>query len=549
MATRTFRPNANNEGGIGSSLYRWANGFFTALTTTSVTAATANITSLSAGTVTPSTPIAVANGGTGAATAANARTNLEVYSTGETNTRLNALAPRQGVQLTQQLANTDAATSLLLTNPDAFTLYWEGVITRYPTSANPPFIGNVRGTTTAVAGSFGLVIDSTGLVRALNEKDGATVEFETFAYTAPLNTPLSLALTLDKATRVTRLYVNGVQVGGDQTFDSLTITSTTEPVKLMSRSQSDIDGGRNVNGVTYQAGILNFAAPATTTSGVVGVAERYASGVWVQPSERVVTGVVTGTPAATSGAAIAGATTAGGSVTFTTGSTGFVNLRTLGDAAAPAGIYRIKFTVTVTGGALAQTTIRFNNASPSFAVVEGDNEVIASHNGLSQIFIRIDGSAASFTFDITNLELLLVGSTLDLIPQGVGRVLIDRSASRNHAIVSGTVHPTYLQPAESGRIIATTALGSFAQLLGLSAFDAANKYRITSWVVTCPTSATISLSNTNSGAVYVSGLALSGGVPTAVPLLTSIATTANLWCTADTAVPVTHVINYERIDK
>jgi hypothetical protein len=110
------------------------------------------------------------------------------------------------------------------------------------------------------------------------------------------------------------------------------------------------------------------------------------------------------------------------------------------------------------------------------------------------------------------------------------------------------VHPTYLQPAESGRIIATTNQTPNQQLLALSAFDAANKYRITSWTVTSTGTPTISLGNASAGTQYVNGLTLVANTPTAVTLATSIAATANLWCNSSTTDPVTHVITYERID-
>jgi hypothetical protein len=486
-----------------------------------------------------------------------ARSNLGVYSTGETNTRLNALAPRQGVQITQQLANTDAATSLLLTNPDAFTLYWEGVITRYPTaSSTQPLIGNARGTATVNTGTFSLACRQTGEITARNDISGVDFESKFFGYTAPLNTPLSLALTLDKATRVTRLFVNGVQVGGDQTFDSLTITSTTVSVKLMSAVQADIDAGRNVNGVTYRAGILNFAAPATTTSGVVGVAERYASGVWVQPSERA--GVNTLTAAVGYDFLFATDTGAASNSKYD-----FTNTDS-----GSAGRQRPFFALPVRGGTVVEikisgyaksagttglTLLNYarNAVLSAQLVITGDGVYRLTSTGADSTgcAIQLNNTGAAGTTTTADIDYVKAdAATLDLTPIGVGRVLIDRSASRNHAIVSGTVHPTYLQPAESGRIIATTNLATNQQLLALSAFDAANKYRITSWTVTSTGTPTISLGNASAGTQYVNGLTLVANTPTAVTLATSIAATANLWCNSSTTDPVTHVITYERID-
>jgi hypothetical protein len=479
------------------------------------------------------------------------------------NTRLNALAPRQGVVLNQAVAVTDATTALLLTNPDAFTLVWNGVITRYPTTSgqNVPLIGNNRGVSGHNAGTFGLAVINTGVIRAVNEKDASTSEFETFGYTAPLNTPLSLVLTLDKPTRTTKLYVNGVQIGGDQVFDSLTIDATTFAIRLFSYLQGDIDAGRNVNGATHSAAVFhNFAIPATTTSGVVGVAERYASGVWVQPSERY------NNQSATAWAAGITINFSGANVweTFSGGVGGFSGENTTGNAIAgtpsiasgsdllTGSRVRIRGTVVYNSGSGLVVRLSDNDGAVSSTtspvLTAGAFDVILT-TGAVRNTRRIVFSAENNLMDVvvSDFTYEVLGSTLDLIPQGVGRVLIDRSASRNHAIVSGTVHPTYLQPAESGRIIATTNLATNQQLLALSAFDAANKYRITSWTVTSTGTPTISLGNASAGTQYVNGLTLVANTPTAVTLATSIAATANLWCNSDTTDPVTHVITYERI--
>jgi hypothetical protein len=397
---------------------------------------------------------------------------LGVYSTGETNTRLNALAPRQGVVFAQQLANTDAATSLLLTNPDAFTLYWEGVITRYPTAnSTQPLIGNARGTATVNTGTFSLACNASGVIIARNDITGSDFESESFGYTAPLNTPLSLALTLDKATRVTRLFVNGVQVGGDQTFDSLTITSTTVSVKLMSAVQADIDAGRNVNGVTYRAGILNFAAPATTTSGVVGVAERYASGVWVQPSEQwgaaIIYPTIQNGGFETAGSPLADWTVSTSGTSAVTRDTveffsGTASAKIVLDGSASAASirqdslisagrrYRVEFYAKQTGGFLLRGDAPgLDVAFAEFAVADDWTKYTFQFTAVASGFFRLHrgvSAAADSVCWIDDVTLVPLGSTLDLTPIGVGRVLIDRSASRNHAIVSGTVHPEYLIP-------------------------------------------------------------------------------------------------------
>jgi hypothetical protein len=303
-------------------------------------------------------------------------------------------------------------------------------------------------------------------------------------------------------------------------------------------------GGRGSNGTPLAAtssignvSILNFAAPATTTSGVVGVAERYASGVWVQAGEQWGVLDLLGTGAWVTQA-------------------GFTNFssadKTSWSADAVGVASRIQHTVTPFSVKIGQrVTVRCTRNSGSSGltvtlregegttisnvatVLAGENEynLVATSNSVDCRITYIGASALSQVgLEVNGISTKLNGSTLDLTPIGVGRVLIDRSASRNHAIVSGTVHPTYLQPAESGRIIATTNQTPNQQLLALSAFDAANKYRITSWTVTSTGTPTISLGNASAGTQYVNGLTLVANTPTAVTLATSIAATANLWC-------------------
>jgi hypothetical protein len=307
-------------------------------------------------------------------------------------------------------------------------------------------------------------------------------------------------------------------------------------------------------GIVNNFTIHNFALPATTTSGVVGVAERYASGVWVQAGEQWGVLDLLGTGAWVTQA-------------------GFTNFssadKTSWSADAVGVASRIQHTVTPFSVKIGQrVTVRCTRNSGSSGltvtlregegttisnvatVLAGENEynLVATSNSVDCRITYIGASGFSQVgLEVNGISTKLNGSTLDLVPQGVGRVLIDRSASRNHAIVSGTVHPTYLQPAESGRIIATTNQTPNQQLLALSAFDAANKYRITSWTVTSTGTPTISLGNASAGTQYVNGLTLVANTPTAVTLATSIAATANLWCNSDTTDPVTHVITYERI--
>jgi hypothetical protein len=379
------------------------------------------------------------------------------------NTRLNALAPRQGVAIESGIL---ISATLPAFGTGDFTISGLAMPRSLANTISTVFASNTQG--------LELYFLSTGAIRV--SKRGVVTVLTSSAGVAVVDKPIHV--TYSRTGGVGSIYANGVLLTSgadvtDYTGTQLVSGSTTASVSYI--------------GTLSNFTIHNFAIPATTTSGVVGVAERYASGVWVQPSERH-----TAFAALTSGTLVIGR------------------------------LYVIT----------------------TFVAGDSFTNVGAGSNASGVTFVATGTTPTTWTNGSTVTPL---AATLDLTPIGVGRVLIDRSASRNHAIVSGTTHPTYLQPAESGRIIATTNLATNQQLLALSAFDAANKYRITSWTVTSTGTPTISLGNASAGTQYVNGLTLVANTPTAVTLATSIAATANLWCNSDTTDPVTHVITYERI--
>jgi len=478
------------------------------------------------------------------------RTALDVpavadgYTKAESNTRLNALAPRQAIQLPAGI-NATGVSGLNFGTGD-FSIALPSFRLADYTISDTDSANIILSTHNTGNNRVRVGLRATGGVWRITFTDGSAAD-TTYDITPTValvdNTMYSIALVFNRAGTAI-LYVNGVANGS---------------VSIAAVSAIDIGSG-NTNGYRLNGGTAsvmmlaaaiayNFSLPATTTSGVVGVAERYADGVWVRPSERQATfGVITGTPSATGGAAIASATTDGGDVTFTTGTFGFINLRVApANILAARGLYRVKFTIAVTGGTLAASLL-YNNTTVMGNLVEGNNEFLGEHDGTAQIYIRHLTSATSVTYTITNLEVYRYATTLDLQPQGIGRTIIDRSANRNHATVSGTTLPTYLQPTDGGKIVTRTSQTPNQQLLALAAFDAANRYRILSWTVTAVTGTpTISLGNASAGAQYVSGLTLATGVPTAITLLTSIAATANLWCASNSTDVIIHTITYERI--
>jgi hypothetical protein len=472
-----------------------------------------------------------------------ARSNLGVYSTGETNTRLNALAPRQGVAI--PAANSISTVSVLALGTSDFSVTLPPLMLSDYTISDTDAANLLFESHTAGNNRVRVGLRATGGVWRITFTDGAAAD-TTYDITPTRalvdGLRYAIALTFDRDGLAT-LYVDG-QANGTVDISAAAAIDIGSGNTNLARWL----GGTATAGTLFNAVVHNFAIPATTTSGVVGVAERYASGVWVQPSEQWgarPTGTAFSFFQSTDGgtASVAKydfvATAASGQQLITL--TGHVEV----GMRVRITLANVAFTGTNYNLALFQRTGNSANLTATGTVVV--DLTVTSAGSLPQLRVIMNGASSdTFSADLVSVEFF--GSTLDLIPQGVGRVLIDRSASRNHAIVSGTVHPTYLQPAESGRIIATTNQTPNQQLLALSAFDAANKYRITSWTVTSTGTPTISLGNASAGTQYVNGLTLVANTPTAVTLATSIAATANLWCNSTTTDPVTHVITYERID-
>jgi hypothetical protein len=497
-----------------------------------------------------------------------------VYLRGDANTRLNALAPRQGVEFVQPATGTApiAATLAQVLSGTA-----SSVIVKFRFRSVAAGRDNTiltQHNSIAVDGRLSLRRTSTGLLQLF--KGGGTPNSITSTGTLSVGDWHEVAFTDDGGE--CKLYLNGVEVANGTLISGY----SAQPFRLAAVSLSATHADSAPSDITIdRVAAFNFALPATTTSGVVGVAERYASGVWVQPLDRPLNAVVR---KYTTTANVARFTPSGASLA-------------IADAGARTGLVEVTSNVLVSGSNASfrwldspALNIANSHISVSFEVYDPDgytsagNVILAEGFGygvtptrtdlgggwLRYSFVRAVRSASpgggvlsqlrtylengtpiggKIWIDPTTYSFEVFGSTLDLIPIGVGRVLIDRSASRNHAIVSGTVHPTYLQPAESGRIIATTNTNGNQQLLGasLTAFDAANKYRITSWTVTSTGTPEIDLGNVSTGTQYVDGLVLVANKPTAITLATSIAETANLWCHSTTTDPITHVITYERI--
>jgi hypothetical protein len=492
--------------------------------------------------------------------------------------RLNALAPRQGVAI--PAANSISTVSVLALGTSDFSVTLPPLMLSDYTISDTDAANLLFESHTAGNNRVRVGLRATGGVWRITFTDGAAAD-TTYDITPTRalvdGLRYAIALTFDRDGLAT-LYVDG-QANGTVDISAAAAIDIGSGNTNLARWL----GGTATAGTLFNAVVHNFAIPATTTSGVVGVAERYASGVWVQAGERhtafanIIDATTLNGGFETAGAGGADVfanwnESASGSSTVNQDTSEFyegaascrldivagVNVNVSLTLGVVGQLYRIRFWAKGTAGA----TMRFETVSSgtegvnqwrsgtSIPALTGSwQEYVIDFVQSSERQIRFirNGTTGDYSIWIDAVTLTPLGSTLDLTPIGVGRVLIDRSASRNHAIVSGTVHPTYLQPAESGRIIATTNETPNQQLLALSAFDAANKYRITSWTVTSTGTPTISLGNVSAGTQYVNGLTLVANTPTAVTLATSIAATANLWCNSSTTDPVTHVITYERI--
>jgi len=478
--------------------------------------------------------------------AVTAAGNLGVYTKAESNTRLNALAPRQGVVI-------PFSTSAQLRDRLDFGLsdFSIGFFFRPTTWTNGALLFR-----TAASGNSRMELYSltAGYRFGFVDSGGGSANYDITGAIPTVNAWSHVLFVADRD-GLGSVYLNGVLAG---------------TVSIAASSGVDIgavgSGTTQFYGSTSNAAdianltVFNFALPATTTSGVVGVAERYADGVWVRPSERgsgiVATGnFVNSTDAATDFSSISGASTTGVTATYDNAN---ANNR-LGIPITPYNrqtTLRVRFSAALNGA--SNVTIR-GSASTSFisqggfsvAVTEGANDLVFQSIPITQveyIGFFVGTIPASGDLVISDFSVQEYSATLDLQPQGIGRTIIDRSANRNHATVAGTTLPTYLQPTDGGKIVTRTSTSGNVQLMALAAFDAANRYRITSWTVTALTGTPeIDLGNVSAGKQYVADLVLATGVPTAITLLTSIAATANLWINSTSTDVIIHAITYERI--
>lgn len=502
--------------------------------------------------------------------ATTARNNLSVFSKAESNTRLNALAPRQGVVLLANIGATTQSPIGLGTSDFSLTLLFRPV-----SWVNT---GLLLGTA-ATNNRFRVFALTSGYRFTFVDGAGAITSYDLTGVAIPtLNVWSALTFALDRDGNAT-VYLNGVSVGAIDISGSAAVdleATITAGFTAYNSTSNAADLGQVV--------FHNFAIPATTTSGVVGVAERYADGVWVRASEQwgfsgvtvplasalsdgasddsSLTGIspFQGILTAESGARTGGSGSFFTRLTFNIASVQVAGVRVLNLFSSPIrGRIRYSFWVRigaarppriqgVNGTAGTATVASFANVTPNvWTHYTGTFDQLQDANGF-QIACVTGASDVGITFDVDDVVISWEGATLDLIPQGIGRTLIDRSASRNHATVSGTALPQYLQPTDGGKLVARTATNGNEQLQAAAAFDAASRYRITGWTVTALTGTpTISLGNASAGTQYVSGLALTTGVPTAVTLATSIAATANLWCNSNSTDVIIHSITYERV--
>jgi hypothetical protein len=509
------------------------------------------------------------------------------FSSDAIHTRLNALAPRQGVWFegpvgTGGRSALSTLSSAIGTSDFSVNVQWTPPVAN-PSASSGLFYVSTSDTSFFVARGFTAFVSTTGALTV--RLVGATTGDARIAnVTQNLVTNYGgkpISLTITRSASGLAIYINGASVAYTETTAGTppawtdTVDGTNLRVGSYNTSTNNLANAAVSSFVLY-----NFALPATTTSGVPGVDVRYADGVWVRPSEQW------GNSTNLQNANVFASTNLSSFTNETaTGYDGVANGTSLQTAAktfeaiaAPLGLrrvgaptFRVRGSLTLNSGVAPFLSIIDSTSSFSLTITSRTAGNTTTAGAFDIVLPVLDAPSASALtwlqsaaqaprlsvrhangesgdYTITIDSLTIVGSTLDLQPQGIGRTIIDRSANRNHATVSGTTLPTYLQPTDGGKIVTRTNATPNQQLLALAAFDAANRYRITSWTVTALTGTpTISLGNASAGAQYVSGLTLATGVPTAITLLTSIAATANLWCASDSTDVIIHTITYERI--
>jgi hypothetical protein len=222
--------------------------------------------------------------------------------------------------------------------------------------------------------------------------------------------------------------------------------------------------------------------------------------------------------------------------------------------------YRIKTTLTLNGGhsgGFPNINIDSNGTGITVEgysnLAVGPNTFEKTMNGSNSIIYPIAwgvGTGMDFTTSDNSITALGAVVHLDGDVPAIGFQWPDTSKNRidGKLTATGVLWIKGIEPERKGTIRTTTATNGNQQLLGQAVFDAANRYRITSWIVTAASgSVTLSLGNVSAGAQYVSGATI-GTTPTDITLLVRIAATANLWANANASTVLTHVISYERID-
>jgi hypothetical protein len=230
--------------------------------------------------------------------------------------RLNALAPRQGVAI--PAANSISTVSVLALGTSDFSVTLPPLMLSDYTISDTDAANLLFESHTAGNNRVRVGLRATGGVWRITFTDGAAAD-TTYDITPTRalvdGLRYAIALTFDRDGLAT-LYVDG-QANGTVDISAAAAIDIGSGNTNLARWL----GGTATAGTLFNAVVHNFAIPATTTSGVVGVAERYASGVWVQPSERYEPFVISGNAANSTTAdrqfsAISGASTTGVTATY-----------------------------------------------------------------------------------------------------------------------------------------------------------------------------------------------------------------------------------------
>jgi hypothetical protein len=444
----------------------------------------ANNVSITGGSITGITDLAIADGGTGAGTAAAARTNLEVYSDAEVDAKVATKAVAGGIEfdgLTTSYVEIPA-TSIgnIFTNEGSFSFYAK----IDDISLNQAIFDCRNG---SGVGGFGIFYRDDQKIRFVHETSGTVLMGEA---TTTINEGewfhcvITHDGTVDSSAPI--FFINGVQlVTSAFTTASGTIGTVPPSVGRFGEVVTGSPGG--ILGSIKNALFFNRALSAAEVtdlyeSGTVAVADRWGNPTPVYESDFTVNedGWVS----------INGATVSANTgnntleITQTTGNSGAVQglfigkqiqriewsaKRVSGDSAPLTCQLRSSGGSTVLTNIAKSSNVTWNGSLYTFSVLDTEEsywvEFIASSE-IDSLFLRLqDTPLVATTFQVSDIKITQVGCIADLpLDEGIGYQFHDRSSNHFDALAS-TTGVTHLVPKQTGKVRVKAANASSAMYM------------------------------------------------------------------------------------